>query len=169
MLRVLHDAGLAARWRAIGQTLTVSDDDLAGFDARFSGDPSLCLLQVVDSWLHGETRLPDPPSWWLLVWAVADPQGGGTVNEGMRIAAMFKGVYVCVCVMSTGTGGVGSLNTGHAFSLLLQLKVDCPCLFLHAHMPKRPHPLYCVSDYIIILGLFCVENNYFVLKYIVQV
>ena len=51
-----------------------------------------------------------------------------------------------LCVVSTGTGGVGSLNTGHAFSLLLQLKVNCPSLFLHAHMPKGPHPLHCVSD-----------------------
>ena len=100
MLRVLHDAGLAAKWRAIGQTLTVSDDDLAGFEVRFSGDPSLCLLQVVASWLRGETRLSNPPSWWLLVWAVADPQGGGTVHGGKRMAAMLRGVSGCSRVLS---------------------------------------------------------------------
>ena len=95
VLRVLHDAGLAAKWRAIGQTLTVSNDDLAGFNTRFNGDPSLCLLQVVASWLCGQMRHPDPPSWWRLVRAVADPQGGDTVHGGKRIAAMFRGVCVC--------------------------------------------------------------------------
>ena len=47
VLRVLHDAGLAAKWRAIGQILTISDGDLDGFDTKFKGDPDLCLLQVV--------------------------------------------------------------------------------------------------------------------------
>ena len=100
VLKILHDAGLAAKWRAIGQTLTVSDANLAGFDARFSGDPSLCLLQVVASWLHGQKRLPNPPSWWMLVWAVADPQGGGTVHGGKRMAAMLRGVSGCSRVLS---------------------------------------------------------------------
>ena len=95
VLRVLHDAGLAEKWRAIGQTLTVSDANLAGFDTRFNGDPSLCLLQVVASWLCGQMRHPDPPSWWRLIRAVADPQGGDTVHGGKRIAAMFKGVCMC--------------------------------------------------------------------------
>ena len=100
VLRVLHDAGLAAKWRAIGKTLTVSDADLAGFDARFSGDPSLCLLHMVTSWLRGQKRLLDPPSWRRLVWAVADPQGGGTVHGGKRIAAMLRGVSGCSRVLS---------------------------------------------------------------------
>ena len=100
VLRVLHDAGLAAKWRAIGQTLTVSDADLTAFDSRFSGDSSLCLLQVVASWLRGQKRFLDPPSWWRLVWAVADPQGGGTVHGGNRIAAMLRGMSGCSRVLS---------------------------------------------------------------------
>ena len=103
MLRVLHGAGLVVKWRAIGQTLTVSDADLAGFDARFSGDPSLCLLQMVASWLRGQKRHPDPPSWCRLIWAVADPLGGGKHHEGLKIAASFKGV--CGCEGWGGGGG----------------------------------------------------------------
>ena len=102
MLRVLHGAGLVAKWRAIGQTLTVSDADLAGFDARFSGDPSLCLLRMVASWLRGQKRHLEPPSWCRLVWAVADPQGGGKRHEGLKIAASIKGVCEC-----EGVGGGG--------------------------------------------------------------
>ena len=98
VLRVLHDAGLDAKWRAIGQILTVSDANLVGFDARFSGDPSLCLLHVVATWLCGQKIFPSPPLRWRLVYAVADPQGGGTVLKGMEIAATFKGV-LCVCVV----------------------------------------------------------------------
>ena len=95
VLRVLHDAGLAEKWRAIGQTLTVSDADLADFNTQFGCDSSFCLLQMVALWLCGQKRLPDPPSWWRLVRAVADPQGGDTVHGGKRIAAMFRGVSVC--------------------------------------------------------------------------
>ena len=144
VLRVLHDAGLAAKWRAIGQTLTVSDADLSDFEARFSGDSSLCLLQVVASWLRGQKRHPDPPSWCRLVWAVADPHGGATVYGGKRIAATFKGVctwILCALVLEV----LGSLTISHIF-LLLQLCVAWSSLLPQAYMPRRPHLLYCVSN-----------------------
>ena len=87
VLRVLHDAKLTSKWREIGQTLTVSDGDLDSF----RGDDSLCLLLMVATWLQGQKRDPDPPSWKMLVSAIADPHGGGKAREGSRIAAMFKG------------------------------------------------------------------------------
>ena len=88
VLRVLHNAKLAPKWRPIGQTLTVSDGDLDSF----SGDDGSCLLQMVVTWLQGQKRLSDAPSWWRLVGAVADPHGGDKAHEGLRIAAMFRGV-----------------------------------------------------------------------------
>ena len=97
VLRVLHDAGLVSKWRAIGQILTVSDANLADLSTNFNSDSSLCLLHVVASWLRGQKRLPDPPSWQRVVWAVADPLGGGKVHEGLRLAAYFKGMYMYMC------------------------------------------------------------------------
>ena len=91
VLRVLHDAGLAIKWQAVGQTLTVPDDDLDGFSTRFRGDPKLCLLHTMAAWLNGRKRLADPPSWWRVVWAIADPLGGDKPRVAASIAAKFRG------------------------------------------------------------------------------
>ena len=88
VLKVLHDAKLARKWQDIGQTLRISDEDLN----TFSGDFKFCLLQTVVTWLEGNSSLPDPPSWWRLVWAVTDRYGGDKVREGMKIASMIKGL-----------------------------------------------------------------------------
>ena len=91
MLRVIHDVGLDDRWLQIGQTLTVHG--LTGFERRFRDDQSLCLLHAMVAWLKEQKRLSDPPSWWRLVWAVADPLGGDNRRQAQKIAANFKGAY----------------------------------------------------------------------------
>lgn len=85
VLRILHEKGLLASWKQIGQTLKVDV-------SAIHGDPSLCLLQVVAAWLRGETRLEDPPSWWRVVWAVADKLGGNKYRQAREIALRYKGV-----------------------------------------------------------------------------
>ena len=100
MLRVIHDAGLDHRWLHIAQTLTVLSNDLTGFERRFHGDPSLCLLHAMAAWLRGQKRLSDPPSWWRLVRAVADPRGGGNRRQAMKIAANFRGAYNKTTILS---------------------------------------------------------------------
>ena len=90
MVRVIHNAGLDDRWQQIAQILTVSDSDLAGFGTTFRGDPSSCLLHAMATWLRGQKRLSDPPSWWSLVQAVADEKGGNNLHEATRIAVMFR-------------------------------------------------------------------------------
>ena len=94
VLRVLHDAGLAAKWRAIGQTLTISDGDLDGFDIKFKGDPDLCLLQVVATWLRGQTRLQYRPSWRRVVSVIADPSGGDRPRAGYEVAKKLEGTHL---------------------------------------------------------------------------
>ena len=88
ILKVLHDAKLVPKWKDIGQTLRISDEDL---DTFIDDDTSFSLLRMVVSWLEGNSSLRDDPSWWRLMWAVADPHGGDKPREGMRIATMIKG------------------------------------------------------------------------------
>ena len=90
VVRELHSVGLAAKWRQIGQTLKVSNDVMTGL----RGDPSVCLLHVVYNWLSGQTRLldRDQPSWWRVVWVVADKLGGNKQRSAREIAKKCSGV-----------------------------------------------------------------------------
>ena len=123
VLRVLHDADLAAKWRAIGQTLTISDGDLDGFDTRFKGDPDLCLLQVVATWLRGQTRLQDRPSWRRVVWVIADPSGGDQPRAGYEVAKKLRGVCICVAVLSLAFDNDSSVTLynwqGNIYALII--------------------------------------------------
>ena len=91
VVRELHKVGLTARWKKIGQTLKVSSDVLDSL----SGDSNVCLLYVVYNWLSGQTRLPDRdrPSWWRVVWVVADKLGGYKPTSAREIAKKCKGVF----------------------------------------------------------------------------
>ena len=86
VLRVLHDADMEAKWKEIGQVLRVRDLNDITADSG--------LLQVVASWLKRYTRLSDPPSWWRVVWAVADQQGGDSSQSARSIAKKYKGTYM---------------------------------------------------------------------------
>ena len=94
VLRILHDKKLVAKWRAIGQTLTVTDDDLDRFKAEFKNDPDLCLLQVMAAWLQGQARRREDPSWSRVVWMIADERGGDKRRAGLEVAMKLKGVHV---------------------------------------------------------------------------
>ena len=66
------------------------------------------------------------------MWAVADPQGGGTVHGGKRIAAMLKGVSGCSRVLSLQS--ILTYIVSIIVQLLHLLKVEvvhvyfvCPC------------------------------------------
>ena len=87
VLIVLSDAELTSKWKNIGQALKVTNDHLN----CISGEHSLCLIQVVVAWLQRLSRHPEAPSWWSLVQAVAEPNGGDTLPKAQRIADMLEG------------------------------------------------------------------------------
>lgn len=93
VLRVLYDAGMVPVWLAIGQTLTVPDSELNIINFKFKGYPKLCLLHMIVAWLRGNSKLEEPPSWWRLVWAIADRHGGDNPLKAKYIAAKFKGAW----------------------------------------------------------------------------
>ena len=100
VVRVFHDAGLAAKWQSIGQTLTVPDSQLESISTQFNNDMSLCLLHCMAAWLRGQKELADLPSWWRVVWVIADPLGGDKAELAYRVAAHFDGEWCYTCCMS---------------------------------------------------------------------
>ena len=100
VLRVLLVAELAGLWQAVGQTLTILDSDLNSVNKQFRGDSNLCLLHTMAAWLNGRKRLADPPSWWRVVWAIADPLGGDMPRVAASIAAKFKGKLSVITINS---------------------------------------------------------------------
>ena len=90
VLRVLHNVGVQSRWLQIGQTLQINEGSLQAI----KGDPSYCLLQVIVLWLRGQTRLRDQPSWWRVVWAVANEHGGNELRSAKIIAKKYKGMLM---------------------------------------------------------------------------
>ena len=56
---------VASKWKLIAVQLKISD--LASIETKHSGDPHLCLLEMLDIWLK---RVKPPPTWAAIVEAV---------------------------------------------------------------------------------------------------
>ena len=56
---------VASKWKVIAVQLKISD--LASIETKHSGDPHLCLLEMLDIWLK---RVNPPPTWAAIVEAV---------------------------------------------------------------------------------------------------
>ena len=56
---------VASKWKVIGVQLKISD--LASIEANHSGDPHLCLVEMLEVWLR---RVDPPPTWTAIIEAV---------------------------------------------------------------------------------------------------
>ena len=80
-------------WRSVGEALRLHPDSLSRIQADHPGDVRACLTEVLTEWLkerYDTTRF-GPPSWKLLVEAVADPAGGDNCALAQKIAQRFNG------------------------------------------------------------------------------
>ena len=56
---------VASKWKVIAVQLNISDLD--SIETKHSGDPHLCLVEMLDVWLK---RVKPPPTWAAIVEAV---------------------------------------------------------------------------------------------------
>ena len=84
---------VAHNWRCVGEALRLHPDLLSRIQANHPADVKDCLSAVLTEWLkkaYNTTRF-GPPSWQLLVAAVADPAGGNDRALAERIALKYNG------------------------------------------------------------------------------
>ena len=87
---------VANNWRNIGEALRLHPDMLSRIQADHPGDVRGCLTEVLTEWLkegYDTTRF-GPPTWKLLVEAVADPVGGDNRALAQWIAQKYNGKYM---------------------------------------------------------------------------
>ena len=85
---------VAQNWESVGMTLRLKPALLSRIQANH---PTVeeCFTKVLTEWLNESynTSLFGPPSWKLLVAAVADPAGGNNRALAEQIAKKFNGKY----------------------------------------------------------------------------
>ena len=81
------------KWRNLCLALRVSPVDLSAIDEKRHGDPDACLQDGLSLWLQGHynTDTYGPPSWRMLVDAVANSAGGDEHALAVEIAEKHKG------------------------------------------------------------------------------
>ena len=89
---------VAARWKAFGLALGLPPDVLD----RIEGDHKKvddCLQALLQEWVTTtETARRGPPSWQLLVDAVASPAGGNNQALAQQIARQHNGIIYNNCI-----------------------------------------------------------------------
>ena len=80
---------LAGRWKSFGLALGLSSDDLSRIKGNNKSVES-CLEETLDQWLKSVVTLRGPPSWQLLVDAVASPAGGKNEVLARQIAKKYN-------------------------------------------------------------------------------
>ena len=86
---------VAHNWKGVGEALRLKPALLRRIQANHPTDVTECLSAVLAEWLkkaYNTTRF-GPPSWKLLVAAVADPAGGNDRALAERIVQRHKGKY----------------------------------------------------------------------------
>ena len=81
---------IAPRWKAFGLALGLHSDTLE----RIDGDHrkvDQCLQALLGEWVSSVNTLRGPPSWELLVSAVASPAGGNHQALAQQIAKKHNG------------------------------------------------------------------------------
>ena len=84
---------MAPNWRGVGEFLRLNPDLLATIKADHPTSVQQCLTEVLTQWLkkaYNTDRL-GPPSWKLLVAAVAHPVGGNNRALAEQIARKHNG------------------------------------------------------------------------------
>ena len=84
---------VAYNWRSIGEALKLKPGSLNIIQANHPGDVKGCLTEVLSEWLQNgyDTTRFGPPSWKLLVAAVAHPAGGNNRALAEKIAQKYNG------------------------------------------------------------------------------
>ena len=83
---------VATKWKTIGAALRLKSDVLENIDARCSGDPCACLLEIVIEWLKRSYNVEKygEPTWQRLVEVVVHPAGGANPGLARDIARRHK-------------------------------------------------------------------------------
>ena len=83
---------VAHNWKGVGEALRLNPALLNRIQADHPGDVIKCLTAVLTKWLNElyDTSRFGPPSWKLLVAAVADPAGGNDLVLAEQIAQKYN-------------------------------------------------------------------------------
>ena len=84
---------VAHNWEGVGMALRLKPALLSRIQANHHGDVEECLTAALTEWLNKSynTERFGPPSWKLLMAAVANPAGGNDRALAERIAQKYKG------------------------------------------------------------------------------
>lgn len=85
---------VAPKWKEVGEALRLNPDLLCTIGADHSNNVTSCLDEVLMQWLKKNYNVSHfgPPSWKLLVAAVAHPAGGNNYALAEKIAANHNGI-----------------------------------------------------------------------------
>ena len=96
---------MAHNWKGVGEALRLHPDLLNRIQADHPTNVTECLSAVLTEWLKKayNTSRFGPPSWKLLVAAVANPAGGNDRALAERIAQKYNGklktlIHVGLCM-----------------------------------------------------------------------
>ena len=80
-------------WHNLCLALRISDNDLSAINREQSGDTEACLRKGLSCWLQGDYDVGKhgPPSWRMLVDAVANSTGGNDHKLALDIAELHEG------------------------------------------------------------------------------
>ena len=85
------------KWEELCLALQIHFDTLSAVHQKRSGDPAKCLLEGLSLWLKrdydGFDEKLNPPSWRMLVRAVAEPAGGGNHALALEVAENHKCMF----------------------------------------------------------------------------
>ena len=84
---------LAHKWESIGMALRLKPALLSRIQADHPTDVIACLTKALTEWVNKSYNISrfGPPSWKLLVAAVANPAGGNNRDLAERIAQKYNG------------------------------------------------------------------------------
>ena len=83
---------IRAKWELLGIQLGIDDGTIAAIKSKNGGDPTLCLKDVLSTWLkeNYDTQRHGYPSWRRLCVAIASPAGAENQSLADDIAEQHK-------------------------------------------------------------------------------
>ena len=83
---------IRAKWKLLGIQLGIDDGTIEAIKSENHGDPTLCLMDVLRTWLkeNYDTLRHEYPSWRKLCKAIASPAGAGNQSLADDLAEQHK-------------------------------------------------------------------------------
>ena len=83
---------IRAKWELLGIQLGIDDGTIEAIESKNRGDPTLCLKDVLSTWLkeNYDTQQHGYPSWRRLCVAIASPAGAENQALAVDIAEQHK-------------------------------------------------------------------------------